>query len=117
MSNYAMKSENNILSNVAVLTMRQTDTYYSWGYASEACGRFLQSAELLPDKEFLGWQLSPADGGGWTNFVFSSSGVKAASEDFNWIFQECAKADAAEEMPEDIYRAQRTVYVLCCLPS
>lgn len=117
MSNYAMKSENNILSNVAVLTMRQTDTYYSWGYASEACGRFLQSAELLPDKEFLGWQLSPADGGGWTNFVFSSPGVKAASEDFNWIFQECAKADAAEEMPEDIYRAQRTVYVLCCLPS
>lgn len=116
MSNYSMGSNHNILSNTATLIIKKFDGYYDKSYASEACGRFLQLAGLLPDKEFLGWQLSPDQEGGWTNYVFSSQGVKVTAEDFNWIFQMCAVAAAApEEMPDDIYREQRRIYVLRCL--
>lgn len=117
MSNYIMRSGHNILSNIATLTIKHFGGYYNGNCVSKACERFLQMAGLLPDEEFLGWQLSPDKEEGWTNFVFSSRDAKVTAEDFNWIFQECAEADAeSAETPDDIYREQRKVYALRCLP-
>lgn len=117
MSNYIMRSDHNILSNIATLTIKHFGAYSGKNYVAEACGRFLQMAGLLPDEEFFGWQLSPGREGGWSNFVFSSRGAEVTAEDFNWIFQECAEAAAASaETPDDIYRERRKVYALRCLP-
>lgn len=117
MSNYIMRSDHNTLSNIATLTIKHFGAYSGKNYVAEACGRFLQMAGLLPDKEFLGWQLSPGREGGWVNFVFSSRGAEVTAEDFNWIFQEYAEVAAAStETPDDIYRERRKVYALRCLP-
>lgn len=107
------------LSNVTVLTIQQMDGYFSRDYyASEICEKFLQSAQQLPDQEFLGWQLAADQEGHWSNIVFSSPGVKAEPEDFNWIFQGFAKADVVSEgMPDGICHEQGKIYVLRCLPS
>lgn len=118
MLNYIMKSEDHMLSNIAILIIRHIYTYYDEDYASEACERFLQSAKQLPHKEFLGWQLSSDNEGNLTNYVFSGPGVKATLEDFNWIFQECAEAKAiSAKIPDDIFQEQKRVYALYCLPS
>lgn len=108
---------NDILSNFAVLTIRQMNGYYSRDYAPEICEKFLRSAEQFPDKEFLGWQLTADEEGRWTNIVFSSPGVKVESEDFNWIFQEFAEAGAISSGILDGIYERGKVYALHCLPS
>ena len=118
MSDYIMRSEDHMLSNIAILIIRHVYTYYDEDYAVEACERFLQSAKQLPHKEFLGWQLSSDNEGNLINHVFSSPGVKATTEDFNWIFQECAEAKAlSAKIPDDIFQEQKKVYALSCPPS
>lgn len=118
MSNNIQKYEHDRLSNITVLTIRQMDGYYGRDYAPEICAKFLQSAEQLPDKEFLGWQLTADKEGHWTNVVFSSPGVRVEPEDFNWIFQGFAETGSGSaEMPDGIPYKQGKVYALRCLPS
>ncbi len=118
MSNNIQKYEHESLSNIAVLTIKQMNGYYSKDNGAEICRRFLRSAEQFGDGEFLGWQLAADREGQWTNLVFSSPGVKVESEDFNWIFQGFAEAGVVPSgMSDDLRHEEGKLYALCCLPS
>lgn len=86
------------------------DSYSSSRNAVVTSERFLRSASLLPDGEFLGWQIDTKT---FSITAFSSLGVKATVEDLNWIFYQCAvTSPLTSEWMEDLYAKDRKVYML-----
>lgn len=86
------------------------DDYSSYMRIAAASKRFLRSASILPDGGFLGWQIDTKT---FSNVAFSSSGIKATTEDFDWIFNQCAAASPlTSEWMEDLYAEDRKVYML-----
>lgn len=79
-----------------------------------------RSAALLPEGEFLGWQLS-VDYKNHENkastFAFSSKGAKVTAKDFNWIFEDYAinmdghEAVHTSNSPDCFGRKNRKIYV------
>ena len=63
-----------------------------------ACQRFLQAARQLPEGEFLGLQFAAERRAA---LVFSTSGVRAAREDYRWIFEPCSAAIGGEHAAPD----------------
>ena len=59
--------------------------------AATACERFSHAARVLPRGECLGWQVAAVSGEMPRVTVFSSTGVTVTPDDFDWIFQDCAK--------------------------
>lgn len=114
MLNNRMKFERNEVANITALSVKNNETFDTiTRNISEVCERFLQSADLIPEKEFLGWQINSDKEGRRQIFVFSSTGVKATQEDFNWIFQGCAIADGGtNDSFEPFYREAHRLYVL-----
>ena len=114
MKNYVGFANDNI-SNKAVLTIvpdQNESKYERDREAKEVSKRFLQSAALLPDSEFLGWQIE-TDMDNARCFVFSSSGTTVTEDDINWIFTKCAAADVkSSAQPRNIYEDNRRVYTL-----
>ena len=70
----------------------EKSTYGISRSAAETCDRFSHAAKVLPQGECLGWQFAAVPGGKPRVTVFSSAGVTVTSEDFDWIFQDCARA-------------------------
>ena len=86
------------------------DSYSSSRNASVTSERFLRSASLLPDGEFLGWQIDTKT---FSNTAFSGLGVKVTAEDFNWIFHQCAvTSPLISDWMEDLYAENRKVYMM-----
>lgn len=114
MSRNILKTENKKEVNIAVLSVKRCEEYFeSFGNAAEVSNRFIRSAYLLPENEFLGWQIS-ADGEGKLHaFAFSGPGAKVTKEDFGWIFQRCALVeDVRQESFEDMWGEGRRIYAL-----
>lgn len=114
MKNYAGFA-NDSMTNKAVLTIvpdKNESKCDRDKAADEVSRRFLQSAALLPESEFLGWQIE-TDRDDTRCFVFSSSGVTVTEEDFNWIFVKCAAADMKSMVqPRIVFGDNRRVYML-----
>lgn len=81
--------------------------------ASEAGRRFLYSASMLQEGEYLGWQVSAGNSDIFSAAVYSSENADVTGEDLDWIFNKCASADT-EVMPDinDLFRGTRKVYKL-----
>lgn len=118
MSNYILKPENKKVANITSLAAVVDNSYYLAEKTSKAVERFLQTASLLPGNGFLGWQMS-ADGEGKLHaYAFSSEDIGMTSDDFGWMFQQCAgaaeeKTDSFEELHRDFCK----VYVLRYMPG
>lgn len=114
MKNYVGFANDN-MTNKAVLTIvpDQNESKYERDREAKEVGRrFLQSAALLPDSEFLGWQIE-TDMDNSRCFVFSSSGTTVTEDDINWIFTKCAAADVkSSAQPRSIFEDNRKVYTL-----
>lgn len=85
--------------------------YTSRKEAAKVCERFLQTAELLPKKSFLGWQIDA--GKTDRSYVFSDLHAPLEKEDFNWIFSSCAVvADNRLNDMRELFQETRRVYML-----
>ena len=78
-----------------------------------ASDRFLHLAKVATDKGFLGLQISADGYGEFSGVAFTSAGVSATAEDYNWIFKKCAvsKPDRASFL-RNLFEENRRVYVL-----
>lgn len=87
--------------------------------ASTACERFIQSAALLPEGEYLGWQMAVHGEEAISNMVFSSQEVKIQAEDFAWIFEKYAAVKPCEPDAQvaDPFAEGRKVYAFACRPG
>lgn len=104
------------LANITNLSIQKSkDDFSIYKRASHACERFLRSASLLPDEEFLGWQIDTKT---FSNVVFSSPASKVTTADYDWIFDQCAIASPLNtDWIEDLYEKDRKVYMLSPVPS
>lgn len=81
--------------------------------AATACERFSHAARVLPRGECLGWQVAAVSGEMPRVTVFSSTGVTVTPDDFDWIFQDCAKTETIRRgFPESPDEEGRRVYAL-----
>lgn len=113
MSNYIWKPENKRIANITSLTVIDHKSCNTSLNASKAIGKFMQTASLLPGNGFLGWQMTADREKNVHAFAFSSEDIPITSEDFGWIFQYCAKAEAKEtDSFEELHKDFRRVYVL-----
>ena len=119
MSNDILEMGLNRGANIAVLSIRSCDkSHESLMNAAEASERFVHSAGILPEKEFLGWQINADKEGNHQVFAFSGPGVKVTQKDFNWIFQKCASVEATSRRPlEDMGWEDRRTYALRYMPG
>jgi SpoVK/Ycf46/Vps4 family AAA+-type ATPase len=119
MINHA-RFENSSITNKAVLTIEPYKSESDRNReqeVSEVSKRFLHSAALLPEREFLGWQIE-AERDNIHCFAFSSSGIKVTEKDFNWIFRKCAAADLKPSFEsKSLFENNRKVYVLSSVPD
>ncbi|MCI8542079.1 MAG: AAA family ATPase [Lachnospiraceae bacterium] len=118
MSDYIWNQENKEIANITPLAAEACNGYYLSERTSRAVGRFVRTASLLPGNGFLGWQMNSDKEGNLRTFAFSSQDVNMTSDDFGWIFQKCAdaeaeKADSFENLPKDF----RKIYVLRHVPG
>ena len=78
-----------------------------------ASERFFHLAETVSDAGFLGWQIFTDEHGEFSNVVFTSAGVKATEEDYNWIFKNCAVSKPGRvSCLKNLYEENQKVYVL-----
>ena len=118
MSNYIWKVENKRIANIASLVVDDSKGYYALKGVLKATGRFIQTASLLPENGFLGWQLTADKEGKVYAFAFSSEDVKITSGDFGWIFQNCVEVQAKEpDFFEGLHEDFHRVYVLRHVPG
>ena len=106
-------------SNKIALSMqpgRENEVEYSDAFI--ASGRFLHLAKIVSDTGFLGWQISAEGHGELSSFVFTSTGVNATAEDYNWIFKNCAvtRPDRASCL-KNLNEENRKAYALSFKPK
>ena len=118
MSNNIVEKAHGIgLSNAACLDMAAAENFYAcYDSAREAGERLFQAASLLPEGEYLGWQISFDIKGDHIIRCFARSAGRVTDDDYNWIFQNCgAVGSDASDAPADsfdLFKENRTVYVL-----
>lgn len=118
MSNYILKPEDKRIANITSLTPADSGGYHVPQEVAKAVRRFMQTASLLPEDGFLGWQMTADKDGKVHGFAFSSEDVKITSKDFGWIFQSCANTETIEtDSFEDLHKDFRRVYVLRYMPG
>lgn len=102
------------LSNEIAMSMQPgKENEVEFSDACNASGRFLHLAKIASDKGFLGWQISTDNEGELSSFVFTSPGVIASAEDYNWIFKKCAVSEPnCVTFLKNLYEENRKVYVL-----
>ena len=92
-------NNNNALSNVTSLAVKAYNGYYGGNDKASAAGeRFLQTASMLSEGEYLGFQLSHEDKTGYTAIAFSGGEINITQEDYAWIFHDCADVAKAFKM-------------------
>ena len=118
MLNNIMKNEITGTVNTAVLSVNTgNDPYEIFRIASEAGERFVRSARLLPENEYLGWQINTDKGMDIHVLAFSVPGTLTTAEDFGWIFHNSASVKAmTQESPSCIWEDGRRVYRLRFTP-
>ncbi len=106
--------KNNALSNVTSLAVKAYNRYYGDHDEAIAAGeKFLQTASMLAEGDYLGFQLSPEDKTGCAAIAFSGVDVSITQEDYAWIFHDCADvALVSSDAHEDMFPENRRVYIL-----
>lgn len=118
MSNYILKPEDKEIANITFLNTADHKGHYTSEKASKAIGRFMETASLLPENGFLGWQATVDEKGELHAFAFSGGDVRVTPEDFGWIFQDCGDAEAMEaDSFENLHKDFRKAYVLRHAPG
>ena len=82
------------------------------GITESVSVKFLQSAALLPERAYLGWQMT-AENNHYSAVVFSSKESNVTAADFDWIF--CNGKTSAAFTPasiQDLFSNGRKVYIL-----
>ena len=68
-----------------------------------AVKKLLSSAALLPEGEYLGWQICIGPGGLHDGVAFVSDGAGASEEDLDWIFETCTGSpDDAQDTADNV---------------
>lgn len=114
MLNTIMKLKNSEVANVTDLFLKkQGDKSEVSAIVYETSDRFVMSAYLLPENDFLGCQISTAPNGNHQVFAFTDEGVSMSSKDFNWIFHEIASSQSTDSYYlEDMFLHGRSLYAL-----
>lgn len=81
--------------------------------AFDVSERFLQTAKILPQKEFIGWQMNTCQNAENQMVAFVSPGVEATPNDYAWIFHDYANVySIPAPFFSDIFAEGRRVYAL-----
>ena len=81
--------------------------------AYDACERFLQSAALLQEEEYLGFQFVADGETGYQASVFTSPNAWVTERDYQWMFQTCAVVSDLSAAPGEAFEGNnRRIYVL-----
>jgi len=81
--------------------------------AFDACERFLQSAALLKDEEYLGFQIVAEEAFGYHACVFSSQNAWVTEKDYRWMFEACAAVKELQTAPSKEFEGEgQRLYVL-----
>ena len=96
------------------LDMTAAESFYAcYDSAREAGERFFKAASLLPEGEYLGWQISFDMKGDHSIRCFARSTGRVTDNDYNWIFHNCATVGPdASGCTADLLKENRTVYTL-----
>ena len=78
--------------------------------------RLLSTACVLPEGEYLGWQITVGPGNVCEGVAFSSDRANATEEDLGWIFSSCTKpgkdsTDPDEDLRESFCAGDRKLYL------
>ena len=84
--------------------------------ATMTAERLLSTACVLPEGEYLGWQLTVGPGNVCEGVAFSSDCANATEEDLGWIFSSCTKpgkdsTDPDEDLRESFCAGDRKLYL------
>ena len=98
MANDMIKSMFNETLNMAVLSVKPTNAAYGRKDTVISAGeRFIQLAALLEKEQFVCLQINRGKDGKSRSCIFSSKDAKVNSEDFEWIFRDCAEIGTFSE--------------------
>ena len=84
--------------------------------AAIATERLVSSASVLPEGEYLGWQLTAGPGNVREGAAFSSDGANATEEDLTWMFSTCTKSgegstDQDTDLLDSFCNGERKLYL------
>lgn len=96
------------------LAVKAYNRYYGDRDEAIAAGeKFLQTASMLAEGDYLGFQLSPEDKTDCAAIAFSGVDVSITQEDYAWIFHDCADvALVSNDAHDDTFSENRRVYIL-----
>lgn len=114
-----LKTMRNNKLNAASLSVKDnTSNYEAFEDAEEVSRRFMQSALVLPENGFIGWQLNLHKGGGYSACTFSGADVNVTQADLSWIFSSCALTGEMKQDPlENMWEEGRRMYTLRYVPE
>ena len=104
---------NNQIKKIYNLTGMEIEYIDDIGYTDDklqkACVRLIHSALGFPKDAFLCWQIEPD----FSSYSFSSKDVNLSNDDFNWIFEGCAKASShTTGFTEKFFDENRKIYMI-----
>lgn len=89
------------VSNVLTLYAKNCGDFYDYGKnAKDVSERFIQISSLLPESEYIGWQLYCDNQSDYRSFVFSKEGTDITKDDLRWIFRD--RKDVCESTQSEI---------------
>ena len=110
--------ETDYTNKVALSLQPGRDNNVEFLETCNASDRFLHLAKAISDAGILGWQISADRHGKFSNVLFTSAGVTATADDYNWIFKNCAisKPDQVSLL-KNLYDEHWKVYMLYFNPE
>jgi len=100
------------MANRMVIQFQDMEAHWSRD-AYDACERFLQSAALLQEEAYMGFQFVTDGETGYQAGVFTSPNAWVTERDYRWMFQTCAAVSEPPAVPgEEFEGNERRIYVL-----
>ncbi len=100
------------MTNRMILQFQDMEAHWSKD-VYDACERFLQSAALLQEEEYLGFQFVADADKGYQASVFTSPNAWITEMDYQWMFQTCAAVSELSTVPQREFEGnEQRIYVL-----
>lgn len=114
MLNGFMNLNDKKLSIVSELTVKRYDDDHSLrGIAYDVGKRFTVSAHLLPENEFLGWELNADSEKKDSVYAFFGANASITPKDIEWVFRDFASAQTvSQDIFADLLDEQRKLYAI-----
>ena len=84
---------NTLFNKMGLKTEYCIDSYDREKRAKTAGERFVQVGKMLSESNVIGLRFSSLSSPNRQFMAFSSGGIRVSEEDYQWIFEKCAKTD------------------------